>query len=74
LRVLRVGTLDEASRLAPDVHIYTKSKVPWVQLPEDVPAFEEFYDFQKVWTKEADERRYAAMLEIQAARAAENAS
>src|SRR5215210_1418976 len=39
LSFVRVGTLDEAPRFAPDVHIYTKSKQPWVVLPPDVPAF-----------------------------------
>ena len=32
LRFVRIGTLDEPARLAPDVHIYTRSKLPWVEL------------------------------------------
>ena len=39
LRFVRVGTLDEPRALAPTVHIYTRSKQPWVALPPDVPAF-----------------------------------
>ena len=30
LRFLRVGTLDAPHALTPDVHIYTRSKVPWI--------------------------------------------
>src|SRR5271167_493755 len=40
LSFVRVGTLDEPSALPPDVHIYTRSKLPWVRLPADVPAVE----------------------------------
>ena len=32
-RFVRVGTLDEPDRFAPDVHIFTASKQPWVVLP-----------------------------------------
>jgi hypothetical protein len=60
LRFVRTGTLDEPSALAPDVHIYTRSKLPWVALPADVPAFAEFYDMKTLWPAEAQERRRAA--------------
>ena len=40
LRFVRAGTLDEPSALTPDVHIYVRSKLPWVALPEGMPAFE----------------------------------
>src|SRR3954449_2104571 len=30
LRFVRVGTLDEPDALPPDVHIYVRSKLPWV--------------------------------------------
>ena len=43
LRFLRVGTLDDPDALTPDVHIFTRSKLPWVALPERVPAFEVYY-------------------------------
>ncbi|HSC73952.1 MAG TPA: GFA family protein [Gaiellaceae bacterium] len=46
---VRAGTLDEPSAVAPDVHIFTRSKLPWVVLPEDVPAFDVYYDTQKLW-------------------------
>ena len=56
VRFVRVGTLDDPSGLEPDVHIFTKSKVPWVQLPEGVPAFNVYYDMQKLWPAESLER------------------
>ena len=46
---VRGGTLDEPRSLKPDVHIFVRSKVDWVTLPEGVPAFEEFYDIDEVW-------------------------
>ena len=60
LRFVRVATLDQPHAIAPDVHIYTRSKVPWVALPADVPAFDEFYDMKTLWPAEAQERRRAA--------------
>ncbi len=57
IRFVRVGTLDEPDRLPPDIHIYTASKQPWVVLPDDTPAFEEYYDRDKVWPKESLARR-----------------
>jgi hypothetical protein len=57
IRFVRVGTLDDAKALSPDVHIYTRSKVPWVELPEGVPAFEEYYDPKALWPAESQERR-----------------
>jgi hypothetical protein len=46
---VRGGTLDEPTQLTPDVHIYTRSKVGWVSLPEHVPAFEVYYDTRQLW-------------------------
>lgn len=58
---IRVGTLDDPDRFAPDVHIFTASKQPWVVLPEGVPAFEEFYERERVWSEESLARRRAAV-------------
>jgi hypothetical protein len=58
---VRAGTLDEPSSVAPDVHIYTRSKLPWVTLPESVPAFEVYYDSRKLWPAESLERLNAAL-------------
>jgi hypothetical protein len=57
LRFVRVGTLDDPSVLLPDVHIYTRSKLPWITLPEGVPAFEAYYDSRKLWPAASLERR-----------------
>ena len=46
---VRAGTLDDPSTVAPDVHIFTRSKVPWVSLPQSVPAFEVYYDTRAQW-------------------------
>jgi len=59
LRFLRVGTLDDPSILPPDVHIYVRSKLPWVALPAGVPAFEAYYDSKKLWPAPSLERRRA---------------
>jgi hypothetical protein len=44
VRFVRGGTLDDPSSIAPDVHIYTRSKLSWVTLPESVPAVATYYD------------------------------
>jgi hypothetical protein len=61
VRFVRVGTLDDPRALAPDVHIYTRSKQPWVALPAGVPAFEAYYDAQGVWPAASLERRSAVL-------------
>lgn len=59
LRFVRVGTLDRPARLPPDVHIYTRSKLPWVALPEGAPAFEAYYDSEQIWPAASLARRKA---------------
>ena len=59
VRFVRGGTLDDPSAVAPDVHIYTRSKLPWVKLPPSVPAFETYYDTATLWPAESLERRKA---------------
>jgi hypothetical protein len=53
---VRGGTLDDPSVVKPDVHIFTKSKVPWVTLPDDTPAFDVYYDTRKQWPAPSLER------------------
>lgn len=60
LRFVRVATLDQPHAIAPDVHIFTRSKVPWVRLPEGARAFEVFYDMKAEWPAESMARREAA--------------
>ncbi|HKB20163.1 MAG TPA: GFA family protein [Gaiellaceae bacterium] len=61
VRFVRAGTLDDPSSIAPDVHIFTKSKVPWVTLPESTPAFEVYYDSKALWPAASLERLNAAL-------------
>ncbi len=63
LRFVRVGTLDEPGLVPPDVHIFTRSKPPWLPLPADAPAFEVYYDRDEVWPAESLKRFYALMPE-----------
>jgi hypothetical protein len=53
VKFVRAGTLDDPSTVAPDVHIYARSKVPWVVLPESVPAVEVYYDRHALWPSES---------------------
>ena len=54
--LLRAGTLDQPETVTPDVHIFTRSKLPWVVLPPGVPAFETFYKLADVWPEQSRER------------------
>ena len=56
VRFVRGGTLDDPSSVEPDVHIFTRSKVPWVKLPKSVPAFNVYYDTKKLWPSASLER------------------
>lgn len=60
LRFVRGGTLDDPASVEPDVHIYTRSKLPWVALPESTPAFRTYYDTEKLWPSASLERLAAA--------------
>jgi hypothetical protein len=63
IRFVRVGTLDEPAALEPDAHIFTRSKLPWVQLPEGALAVDEYYSMSEVWPAESLERRKAALAQ-----------
>jgi len=56
LRFVRGGTLDDPTSVTPDVHIYTRSKVGWLALPESAPAFDVFYDVKALWPAASLER------------------
>lgn len=60
LRFVRVGTLDDPSAIPPDLHIFTRSKQPWVGLPANARAFEVFYKMDEEWPAESLARRKAA--------------
>ena len=63
VQFVRGGTLDDPSSVVPDVHIYTRSKLPWVTLPESTPAFEVYYDSKSLWPA-------ASLARLEAVRAA----
>ena len=56
VRFVRVGTLDEPDRVPPDVHIFTSSKQPWLELPGGVPVFAEYYSRKEVWPVDSLQR------------------
>jgi hypothetical protein len=59
VRFVRVGTLDGAHRVPPNVHIFTSTKQPWVVLSDGVPAVPEYYKPKELWPAES-QARFAA--------------
>jgi hypothetical protein len=64
VRFVRVGSLDNPDRLPPDVHIYTSTKQPWVILPPDALAVDEFYDIQTTYSADSLKRREALTRQL----------
>jgi hypothetical protein len=58
---VRVTTLDEGHDIAPDVHIFTRSKLPWVALPPGARSFDVFYDMKMEWPAASLARRTAIL-------------
>ena len=54
--LLRAGTLDRPETVTPDVHIFTRSKVPWLDLPDGARTFDSFYKLAEVWPDDSRER------------------
>jgi len=61
LSFLRATTLDDRAALEPDVHIFTRSKLPWVRFPEGARVFDIYYDIAKEWPAESLARREALL-------------
>ena len=61
INFVRVGTLEDPDRCPPDIHIFTSTKLPWVKLPDDVPAVAEYYQRSKYWPENSIERRKIAL-------------
>ncbi len=57
LSFIRVGSLLQAPLFAPDIHIFTESKLPWVVLPENIPAVAQYYRASQFWPASSLERR-----------------
>lgn len=61
VRFVRGGTLDQPSSVEPDAHIFTRSKLPWITLPDSAPAFHVYYDSKALWPAASLERLEAVM-------------
>ncbi len=61
MRFVRVATVDQPHAIVPDVHIFTRTKVPWIALPSDARVFEVYYDLTKEWPAESLARRKAIL-------------
>ena len=66
IRFVRVGTLDTPDHLPPDIHIFTSSKQPWVQIPAGAPSVPEYYDRESHWPPESLARRRLILPRIEA--------
>ncbi len=66
VRFVRVGTLDSPDLLPPDIHIFTRTKQPWVQLPRGTPAVLEYYEREEYWPPESLARRQSILPAIEA--------
>ena len=53
---IRAGTLEAPHEIKPDVHIFVRSKAPWLELPADAVSFEAYYDRKDVWSAESLKR------------------
>lgn len=53
---LRVATLDEPELCPPDVHIFTRTRLPFTDLPPGARCFEVFYDPLQEWPPASLER------------------
>ena len=74
VRFVRAGTLDDPAAVEPDVHIFTRSNLPWVTLPDSVPAFNVYYDTQKLWPPASLERLQALSSASRSSRKRRSAS
>lgn len=67
---VRVATLDGPGSLPPDVHIFTRSKLPWVDLSAPAPGAttgkpalvcDVYYDMKTAWPEASLVRREALL-------------
>ena len=43
VRAVAAGTLDERECFPIDRHVWVQSKLPWVQIPDGMPAYQQAY-------------------------------
>lgn len=56
IHFVRMGTLDEPDLFPPDVHIFTSTKLPWLELGDEIPSFAEFYVKADMWSQDSIDR------------------
>ena len=56
---VRVGSFDDPTPFTPTAAVFTAYKMPWVTLPEGIPAFEEYYSPRELLSEEAFARLMA---------------
>lgn len=54
---VRVGTLEQPGLCPPDIHIFTTTKLPWVNLDGAAPVVPEYYDRKLYWPEASLARR-----------------
>lgn len=54
--LFKATTLDESDQYPPQAHIFTSSKLPWVELISTIPSFEEFYVWIRFYSQRSLER------------------
>jgi hypothetical protein len=57
---VRVGTFDDSAAFVPDAVIFAGERMPWVVLPEGIPAFATYYDPRELLPAE----RYARLVAL----------
>ena len=61
ITTLKTTTLDQAEEFPPQAHIFIKNKLSWVQLG-NIPAYEEYYNFNETLSTKSLERWKATGL------------
>ena len=64
IRFIRVGTLDDPAQLPPDVHIFTSTRQPWVDLPAGARVFDPYYQAGETWSTDSLRRREALVQKV----------
>ncbi|KAG8169334.1 hypothetical protein KVR01_000079 [Diaporthe batatas] len=65
VRFVKSGTLDRPWMIEPDLHIYVRSKRPFVTIADGKPQFQEYYNRAEVWRPEGLERWVKVMVDVQ---------
>jgi hypothetical protein len=51
--LLCAGSLDDPAAITPDVHIFTRTKLPWLELPQGARVFDAYYRTADVFSPES---------------------